>query len=202
MSNQLSSNQIMTEISVDLDNRDKNTALIRLILVAPVLVFLESFSVFANSAMGVAGGILIVPTILALLFRNKYPSYVLAFNKALLELSNRVTIYALLLTDSYPSIESNEKIRLIYPEVEGGKKLNRFLPLVKWFLAIPLYVVGVVYGIYALALTFLAWIQVLRTGTYPEDKAEAVVQVIAFWNRVYGYALLLVTDEYPPFSLR
>jgi len=192
----------MTEISVDLDNRDKNTALIRLILVAPVLVFLESFSVFANSAMGVAGGILIVPTILALLFRNKYPSYVLAFNKALLELSNRVTIYALLLTDSYPSIESNEKIRLIYPEVEGGKKLNRFLPLVKWFLAIPLYVVGVVYGIYALALTFLAWIQVLRTGTYPEDKAEAVVQVIAFWNRVYGYALLLVTDEYPPFSLR
>jgi hypothetical protein len=192
----------MTEISVDLDNRDKNTALIRLILVAPVLVFLESFSLFANSAMGVAGGILIVPTILALLFRNKYPSYVLAFNKALLELSNRVTIYALLLTDSYPSIESNQKIRLIYPEVEGGKKLNRFLPLVKWFLAIPLYVVGVVYGIYALALTFLAWIQVLRTGTYPEDKAEAVVKVIAFWNRVYGYALLLVTDEYPPFSLR
>jgi hypothetical protein len=184
-----------------MDKRDKNTALIRLILVAPMLVFLESFSVFASSAVSVASGFFIVPIILALLFRNQYPSYLLAFNKALLELSNRIAIYVLLLTDSYPSIESNDKIRLIYPDVEGGKKLNRFLPLVKWFLAIPLYVVGVVYLIYALALTFLAWIKVLRTGTYPKDKAEAVVKVIAFWNRVYGYAILLVTDQYPSFSL-
>jgi len=195
------SNQIMTEISVDLDNRDKNTALIRLILGFPVLVFLGSFSNFTDEAMGIAGGILFLPTILALLFRNKYPSYVLTFNKAFLELSNRVTIYVLVLTDSYPSIESNEKVRLIYPEIDGGKKLSPWLPLVKWFLAIPLYFVGFLYGIYGLALTLVAWFSVVRTGTYPEDKAEEVVKVIAFWNRIYGYAFLLVTDKYPSLSL-
>jgi len=195
------SDQIMTEISVDLDNRDKNTALIRLILAFPVIVFLSSFSNFTDEAMGIAGGILFLPTILALLFRNKYPSYVLAFNKAFLELSNRVTIYLLVLTDSYPSIESNEKVRLIYPEIAGGKNLSPWLPLVKWFLAIPLYIVGLIYSLYSLALTLMAWFSVVRTGTYPEAKAEEVVKVIAFWNRIYGYAFLLVTDKYPSFSL-
>jgi hypothetical protein len=195
------SNQIMTEISIDLDNRDKNTALFRVFIAAPAFIFLSSFSSFSDEAMGVVGGLLFLPTILALLFRNKYPSYVLAFNKAFLELSNRITIYVLVLTDSYPSIESNEKLRLIYPEIDGGKKLNPWLPLVKWFLAIPLYFVGAIYAIYALALTFVAWISVVRNGTYPVSKGEEVVKVIAYWNRVYGYAFLLVTDKYPSFSL-
>jgi hypothetical protein len=195
------SNQIMTEISIDLDNRDKNTALFRVFIAAPAFIFLSSFSSFSDEAMGVVGGLLFLPTILALLFRNKYPSYVLAFNKAFLELSNRITIYVLVLTDSYPSIESNEKVRLIYPEIDGGKKLNPWLPLVKWFLAIPLYFVGLIYAIYALALTFVAWISVVRNGTYPVSKGEEVVKVIAYWNRVYGYAFLLVTDKYPSFSL-
>ena len=194
-------NQIMTEISIDLDNRDKNTALFRVFIAVPAFIFLSSFSSFSDEAMGVVGGLLFLPTILALLFRNKYPSYVLAFNKAFLELSNRITIYVLVLTDSYPSIESNEKLRLIYPEIDGGKKLNPWLPLVKWFLAIPLYFVGVIYAIYALALTFVAWISVVRNGTYPVAKGEEVVKVIAYWNRVYGYAFLLVTDKYPSFSL-
>jgi hypothetical protein len=194
-------NQIMTEISIDLDNRDKNTALFRVFIAVPAFIFLSSFSSFSDEAMGVVGGLLFLPTILALLFRNKYPSYVLAFNKAFLELSNRITIYVLVLTDSYPSIESNEKVRLIYPEIDGGKKLNPWLPLVKWFLAIPLYFVGAIYAIYALALTFVAWISVVRNGTYPVSKGEEVVKVIAYWNRVYGYAFLLVTDKYPSFSL-
>ena len=194
-------NQIMTEISIDLDNRDKNTALFRVFIAVPAFIFLSSFSSFSDEAMGVVGGLLFLPTILALLFRNKYPSYVLAFNKAFLELSNRITIYVLVLTDSYPSIESNEKLRLIYPEIDGGKKLNPWLPLVKWFLAIPLYFVGLIYAIYALALTFVAWISVVRNGTYPVSKGEEVVKVIAYWNRVYGYAFLLVTDKYPSFSL-
>ena len=194
-------NQIMTEVSIDLDNRDKNTALFRVFIAVPAFIFLSSFSSFSDEAMGVVGGLLFLPTILALLFRNKYPSYVLAFNKAFLELSNRITIYVLVLTDSYPSIESNEKLRLIYPEIDGGKKLNPWLPLVKWFLAIPLYFVGLIYAIYALALTFVAWISVVRNGTYPVAKGEEVVKVIAYWNRVYGYAFLLVTDKYPSFSL-
>ena len=194
-------NQILTEIHVDLDNRDKNTALFRVFLAFPVLIFLSSFSEFADNLPGVIGGFLVLPVVLSLLFRNVYPSYVLAFNKALLELSNRINVYLLLLTDEYPSIEANQKVRLIYPEIEGGKKLSPWMPLVKWFLAIPLFLLGVIYAIYALALTLVAWITVISKGYYPEDKAEEVIKVIAYWNRLYGYALLLVTDEYPSFSL-
>ena len=195
------SNQILTEIHVDLDNRDKNTALFRVILAVPVLIFLNSFSEFADNLPGVIGGFLFLPVVLSLLFRNVYPSYVLAFNKALLELSNRVSAYLLVLTDEYPSIEANQKVRLIYPEIEGGKKLSPWMPLVKWFLAIPLYLLGIVYAIYALVLTFIAWLTVITKGNYPVERAEEVVKVIAYWNRLYGYALLLVTDEYPSFSL-
>ena len=195
------SNQIQTEIHVDLDNRDKNTALFRIFLVVPAAIFISSFSEFSSDFMGVIGGFLVLPVVLSLLVRNVYPSYVLAFNKSLLELSNRINAYALVLTDDYPSIESNQKVRLIYPEVDGGKKLSPWMPLVKWFLAIPLFILGIIYAIYALALTIIAWISVVKNGIYPEDKAEDVVKVIAFWNRLYGYGLLLITDEYPSFSL-
>jgi hypothetical protein len=195
------SNQILTEIHVDLDNRDKNTALFRVFLAFPVLIFLGSFSEFADNLPGVIGGFLVLPVVLSLLFRNVYPSYVLAFNKSLLELSNRINVYLLLLTDEYPSIEANQKVRLIYPEIDGGKKLSPWMPLVKWFLAIPLFLLGLIYAIYALALTLVAWFSVVTKGHYPEEKAEEVIKVIAYWNRLYGYALLLITDEYPSLSL-
>jgi hypothetical protein len=195
------SNQILTEIHVDLDNRDKNTALFRVFLAFPVLIFLSSFSEFADNLPGVIGGFLVLPVALSLLFRNVYPSYVLAFNKALLELNNRINVYVLLLTDEYPSIEANQKVRLIYPEIDGGKKLSPWMPLIKWFLAIPLFLLGLIYAIYALALTLVAWFSVVTKGHYPEEKAEEVIKVIAYWNRLYGYALLLITDEYPSFSL-
>ena len=195
------SNQILTEIHVDLDNRDKNTALFRVFLAFPVLIFLSSFSEFADNLPGVIGGFLVLPVALSLLFRNVYPSYVLAFNKALLELNNRINVYVLLLTDEYPSIEANQKVRLIYPEIDGGKKLSPWMPLVKWFLAIPLFLLGLIYAIYALALTLVAWFNVVTKGHYPEEKAEEVIKVIAYWNRLYGYALLLITDEYPSLSL-
>ena len=195
------SNQILTEIHVDLDNRDKNTALFRVFLAFPVLIFLSSFSEFADNLPGVIGGFLVLPVVLSLLFRNVYPSYVLAFNKALLELNNRINVYVLLLTDEYPSIEANQKVRLIYPEIDGGKKLSPWMPLIKWFLAIPLFLLGLIYAIYGLALTLVAWFSVVTKGHYPEEKAEEVIKVIAYWNRLYGYALLLITDEYPSFSL-
>ena len=195
------SNQILTEIHVDLDNRDKNTALFRVFLAFPVLIFLSSFSEFADNLPGIIGGFLVLPVALSLLFRNVYPSYVLAFNKALLELNNRINVYVLLLTDEYPSIEANQKVRLIYPEIDGGKKLSPWMPLIKWFLAIPLFLLGLIYAIYALALTLVAWFSVVTKGHYPEEKAEEVIKVIAYWNRLYGYALLLITDEYPSFSL-
>ena len=195
------SNQIITEIHVDLDNRDKNTALFRLFLAVPVLIFISSFSEFADDLPGVIGGLLVLPVVLSMLFRNVYPSYVLSFNKALLELSNRINAYLLVLTDEYPSIEANQRVRLIYPEIDGGKKLSPWMPLVKWFLAIPLFLLGIIYAIYGFALTLISWFSVITKGFYPEDKAEEVIKVIAYWNRLYGYALLLVTDDYPSFSL-
>ena len=195
------SNQIITEIHVDLDNRDKNTALFRIFLAVPVLIFISSFSEFADDLPGVIGGLLVLPVVLSMLFRNVYPSYVLSFNKALLELSNRINAYLLVLTDEYPSIEANQRVRLIYPEIDGGKKLSPWMPLVKWFLAIPLFLLGIIYAIYGFALTLISWFSVITKGFYPEDKAEEVIKVIAYWNRLYGYALLLVTDEYPSFSL-
>mgnify|MGYP006911626531 CR=1 FL=1 len=198
------SKQIVTHLVVDLDNRDKGSVLWRLILAFPFILFVASFSTWANNNgqfLEYTGGILIAPAALALIFRGVYPSYVLTFNKAYLSLSNRLASFALCLTDEYPSIEENQKVKLDFPEIDGGKALNRYAPLYKWFLAIPLYLVGVVYFLYALILTLIAWFNILFTGLYPEASADGVVKVVAYWNRVYGYAILLITDEYPSFSL-
>ena len=194
--------QVRTQINVDLTNRDRQTVLLRVFLVIPPLIFLFTFSSNVNVGIFASiGGFLFFPALLALLFRGVYPSYCLAYNKAYLSLSNRVTAYLLLLTDQYPSIEESKVVTLSYPEIEDGKKLSRGMPLVKWFLAIPLYAVGIIYAIVAFVLTFVAWINILMKGTYSEKTAEFVVNVVAYWNRVYGYAFMLITDEYPSFVL-
>jgi hypothetical protein len=172
----------------------------------PVLIFVTSltpnaFSDDSVAAMG-ATGFLILPTILAILFRGIYPSYVLSFNHAVIELETRLFGYILLLNDDYPSIERNPRVAVLFPDVEGGAKLNRGLPLVKWFLAIPLYIVGLFYLVLTVIATVLAWALTSLTGKYPEWAAEIVLGTIAYWNRVQGYAWLLVTDEYPTFSLK
>ncbi len=197
------SNQIETQIDVSLTERNRLTAFFRIILVAPTLVFLASFaptSAFSDESWGVYAGLLALPAALALVVRQVYPSYVLAFNEALLSLQTRVDAYLLLLTDEYPSIEDNDVVSVTFPEVDA-RQLNRWLPLIKWLLALPLYLVGIVYVIYAAILTIIGWVSILFTGNYPEFCAEGVVGTIAYWNRVIGYALLLVTDEYPTFSL-
>ena len=198
------SNQIETQIDVTLTERNRVTALFRIILVVPMAIFIASFtsnSDLSNSGSGYyAVGFLALPVALALIFRQVYPSYLLAFNKALISLQTRFHAYVLLLTDEYPSIEENDIVSVSFPVVEA-KALNRWLPIVKWLLAIPLYIVGIAYIIYAAFLTFFAWISVVFTGNYPEFCAEGVVGTVAFWNRVVGYALILVTDEYPTFSL-
>jgi len=197
------SNQIETSFQVQLDNRDRATAFARLILVFPVFLFLSSFSIetFFNENMLQTYGLVILPVVLALLFRGVYPSYVLSFNKAVFGLVNRIWAYIALLTDEYPSIEDSGVVRITYPEVDGGKSLSRGLPLVKWLLAIPLYIVGFVYAIYGFIMLILAWLNIILTGTMSASSADAIVRVTQFWNRIYGYAVILVTDEYPSFSL-
>ena len=193
------SNQIETSFQVQLNNRDRATAFARIILAFPVFIFVSAFSIetFFNSNSVQSYGLVVLPVILALLFRGVYPSYVLVFNKAIFALVNRVWAYIALLTDEYPSIEESDVVRIVYPEVDGGKTLSRGLPLIKWFL----YIVGIVYSIYGFIMLFLAWLNILFTGTIPETSADVIVRVTQYWNRIYGYAIILVTDEYPSFSL-
>ena len=197
------SQQIETQIDVTLTERNRMSALFRIILVVPMAIFVASFAttdLSTSNSNYLSVGFLILPTALAIVVRQIYPTYLLAFNKALLSLQTRVDAYLLLLTDEYPSIEENDVVSVTFPEVDA-KALNRWLPLIKWFLAIPLYVVGVFYIVYLSLLTIAGWFSVLFTGNYPEKCAEGVVGTIAYWNRVIGYAFLMVTDEYPSFSL-
>ena len=92
-------------------------------------------------------------------------------------------------------------VTITYPEIEDGRSLNRGLPLVKWLLAIPLYVVGLVYTVYAGALVIISWFTIVFGGNMSASAADVIVRTIQFWNRVWGYAIILVTDEYPSFSL-
>jgi len=193
------STQVETLIEVQLTNRNRATVFWRGILVAPFFIFVGSFQALAHA--GWSTPILVAPAFLALVFRGVYPSYLLTFNHAVTELSTRGMAYLFLLTDDYPSIERNPNIAVIFPDIEGGKKLNRYLPLVKWFLAIPLYIVGIIYALFSIVLSFYAWIITSLTGTYPESVANTVLGTVEFWNRVSGYAFLLVTDEYPSFNL-
>lgn len=198
------SQQIETQIDVTLTERNRLSALFRIILVVPMVIFLSSFAPINLGNLEtdyLAIGFLVVPVALSLVVRQIYPSYLLAFNEAFLSLSTRVDAYIFLLSDEYPSIEENDIVSVTFPAVDA-KALNRWLPLVKWFLAIPLYIVGIFYAIYAFFfLTLFAWLSILFTGTYPQRCAEGVVGAIAFWNRTLGYSILLVTDEYPSFSL-
>lgn len=193
------SNQIETTIEYQLEGRNKKTVFWRGILIVPVLIFISAFTQMSD--WGWTSGFLFLPTLLALVFRGKYPSYILDFNHALIELHTRVTAYALFLTDDYPSIERNPKVAVLLPDVEGGAKLSRILQIFKVILAIPLIIVGLIYAAAALFVTVLAWFATWTSGRYPEWALSLVLGTISFWNRIYGYALLMVTDEYPRFSL-
>jgi len=198
--NDPASNQVETSIEIQLTNRDRKAVFFRGILVFPMVIFIASFT--QSSQAGAAfGGLLFAPALLALLVRGVYPSYVLSFNKSMLELNARISAYALLLTDEYPSIEANPNIKVELPDIAGGAKLSRVLPLVKWFFAIPLFILGIIYAVIGLVLTFFAWIVTSATGNYPESVATYILATIEFWNRLYGYAIILVTDDYPSFSL-
>ena len=202
------SNQVKTIVKIKHKDRNRKTVFFRGIIAFPAIIFVATFaqSSFSESeseswAAGTAG-VVALPTLLALVFRGKYPSYVLTFNHAVVELSTRLAAYVLILNDKYPSIEANSKVAVLFPDVEGGKKLNRWLPLVKWFLAIPHYIVGAIYLVISLVVTVIAWVQTSITGRYPEWAGEIVLGTIAYWNRVQGYMLLLVTDKYPTFRLK
>lgn len=193
---------------------DRLTTFFRLIWVIPIALVL---GLVANTGGGyhyvdqagrhmqsTGGGVtagLFLATVLMLLFRQKYPRWWFDFWVELARFSARVSAYLFLLTDRYPSTDEEQSVHLEadYPDAAA---LNRWLPLVKWLLAIPHYIVLAFLGLAVLVVTIIAWFAILFTGTYPRGLFDFVVGVGRWWARVWGYAFLLVTDVYPPFSLR
>jgi hypothetical protein len=147
-----------------------------------------------------SGGVVFAATALMLLFRQKYPRWWFDWNLAVTRFGMRVTAYGALLDDQYPSTDEEQAVHLGIPYPDA-KELNRWLPLVKWLLAIPHYVVLAVLCVGSIVAVIGAWFAILFTGRYPRGLFDFVVGVLRWWVRVAAYALLLTTDRYPPFSL-
>jgi hypothetical protein len=148
-----------------------------------------------------AGGLLFIGPLLMILFRGKYPRWWFDWNLELQRFVNRVLAYILLMDDNYPSTDEHQAVHLDYPDTDGGRSLNRWLPLVKWFLAIPHWIVLFFLWIAVFVVEVIAWFAILFTGRFPRSLFDFVEGVMRWGARVVAYALVLVTDRYPPFSL-
>ncbi len=190
------------------------TTAFRLILVIPIAIVIgiltgsgtqyvqTSDGEWVQTSAGGITGALFMATLLMILFRRRYPRWWFDFALELTRFATRVAAYMALLTDTYPSTVDQQSVSLDieYPDVE--RDLNRWLPLVKWFLAIPHYVVLIFLAIGAFFAVVIAWFAILFTGRYPRGLFDYVVGVARWGLRVNAYAYLLTTDRYPPFSLR
>jgi hypothetical protein len=136
-----------------------------------------------------------------ILFREKYPRWWYEWNLQLMRFSARVGVYLALMDDTYPSTDEEQSVKLEFPYPDAKNGLNRWLPLVKWLLAIPHFIILVFLSLAAIVSVIVAWFAILFTGRYPRGLFDFVEGVFRWWNRVIGYAIVLVTDEYPPFSL-
>ena len=190
---------------------DRLTTFFRLLWVIPIAIILglvtgsggtqyvdQAGKIAGSAGSGVSG--IFVATALMIVFRQRYPRWWFDFARELARFGSRVGAYLFLLTDKYPSTVEEQSVHLEvdYPDVN---ELNRWMPLVKWLLAIPHYFVLLILGFAALIATIVAWIAILVTGSYPKPIFDFVVGVGRWWVRVWAYAFLLVTDTYPPFSL-
>jgi Domain of unknown function (DUF4389) len=147
-------------------------------------------------------GLLFIPPLLMILFREKYPRWWFDWNLNFQRFSNRIGVYLALMDDRYPSTDDEQSVRLEYPYPDPRHDLGRGMPLVKWFLAIPHYVVLFFLTVGAIFAVVFAWFAILFTGRYPRGLFDYVEGVLRWHNRVVGYAFALVTDRYPPFRLR
>lgn len=199
---------------------DRLTTFFRLIWIIPITIILGLISgagetvtntVFLNEAGEVirttqetVGGLLsglFSATALMIIFRQRYPRWWFDFSRELIRFETRVGAYLSLLTDQYPSTEETQSIHLDIDYPDAGTDLNRWLPLVKWLLAIPHYFVLFFLGIASIFAVTFAWFAILFSGEYPKGLFDFVVGVNRWLLRVNAYAFLLVTDQYPPFSL-
>ncbi len=199
--------------SVDYPDRPLNrlTSAFRIFTVIPIAILAGTIGGYTggsgydggdSASIAIGGiGLLFLPPLLMILFRQKYPRWWFDWNLELLRFTNRVCTYVALMNDRYPSTDEPQWVKLDFPYPDAQRDLNRWLPLVKWFLAIPHYFVLFFLSIATLIVLIVAWFAILFTGRYPRGMFEFVEGVIRWHNRVVGYAFTLVTDRYPPFSL-
>jgi hypothetical protein len=197
--------------SVDYPDRALNrvTTAFRIVVAIPVFILLASVSggIFewsrgsGKATVAGAGGLLFFGPLLLILFRQKYPRWWFDWNLELQRFSNRVAAYLALMDDRYPSATDEQSVHLDYDYPDAARDLNRWLPLVKIFMAIPHLIVLAFLDLAALVMVIVAWFAILFTGRYPRGIFDFVQNVIRWNNRVIGYAVTLVTDRYPPFSL-
>lgn len=202
------------QLSVDYPDRALNrlTTFFRIFVAIPILIVVSTVSggsgTFTAESGGDeraviagAGGILFAGTLLMILFRQKYPRWWFDWNRELQRFGTRVGAFLALMDDRYPSTDDHQSVHLDYAYPDAERDLNRWMPLVKWLLAIPHYVVLVFLDLAAFVAVVIAWFAILFTGRYPRGLFEFVEGVIRWNNRVIAYAFVLVTDEYPPFRL-
>jgi Domain of unknown function (DUF4389) len=204
-------------LEVDYPERlDRVTSAFRLIWIIPISILVAVLTAANETVTRVSGGVattttrsgwgisggLFAATVLMILFRRRYPRWWFDFARELVRFQARVAAYLFLLTDRYPSTTDEQSVHLEidYPDVEHD--LNRWLPLVKWLLAIPHYIVLAVLSLVGIVVWVIAWFAILFTGRYPQALFDYLVGVGRWGLRVQAYAFLLVTDRYPPFSLR
>jgi hypothetical protein len=199
--------------SVDYPDRplDRLTTAFRVFTVIPIAVVLGAIGGYSggsglnsgdSATIAVAGtGLLFLPPLLMIVFRQKYPRWWFDWNLELLRFTNRVGTYLALMSDRYPSTDERQWVHLELPYPDAQRDLNRWLPLVKWLLAIPHYIALFFLYIAVIVVVIIAWFAILFTGRYPRGMFEFVEGVVRWHNRVVGYAWILVTDQYPPFSL-
>lgn len=191
---------------------DRLTSFFRLIWIIPIGIIAGLLShsgavIIVNEAeevtqtVGGIGSSLAVATAFMILFRRRFPRWWFDFRREMARFEGRVFAYLALLTDQYPSTVEEQSVHLEidYPDVE--RDLNRWLPLVKWILAFPHYIVLLILGVLSFFAVIFAWFAILFTGRYPRGLFDFVVGVWRWGLRVAAYAFLLVTDQYPPFSL-
>ena len=204
-------NPYPVRFSVDFPDRPLNrvTTAFRLFVAVPIFILLtavsggvwESSQGSSQTAVAGAGGLLFFGPLLMILFRQKYPRWWFDWNLELQRFSNRVAAYVALMDDRYPSTTDDQSVHLDYDYPDVARDLNRWLPLVKIFMAIPHFIVLGFLNLAALVTVIVAWFAILFTGRYPKGIFDFVQGVLRWNNRVLGYAATLVTDRYPPFSL-
>jgi hypothetical protein len=191
--------------------RNRLTVAFRLIVAIPILILIGTVAgggmvdwgenAEAARTSATAGGLLSLPVLLMIVFRQKYPRWWFDWNLQLMRFANRVGSYLALLRDEYPSTDEEQAVHLDFPYPDASTELNRWMPLVKWLLAIPHFIVLIFLWLAAIVVTIIAWFAILFTGNHPRGMFDFVTGVMRWSNRVSAYAFVLVTDRYPPFRL-